>query len=77
MHKDKNVWTNKYGDNVDIQEMETYYLRNTIRSINKMINSKKIDKYPIQYDVLFDELASRGYDTDFELDEIYKGLDKY
>mgnify|MGYP003136618311 CR=1 FL=1 len=74
MNEDKNIWSSTDGD-IKISEMDTYHLRNTLNMINDMINRGKIDDYPIQYDTLFNELASRGYDTDDELDEIYKGLD--
>ena len=74
MNEDKNIWSSTNGD-IKISEMDTYHLRNTLNMINDMINRGKIDDYPIQYDTLFNELASRGYDTDDELDEIYKGLD--
>ena len=46
----------------------------TLNMINEMIDQCKIDDYPIQYDTLFNELANRGYETDDELDEIYKPL---
>tara|TARA_R100001443_G_scaffold52438_1_gene64112 strand:+ start:119 stop:238 length:120 start_codon:yes stop_codon:yes gene_type:complete len=39
-----------------------------------MVNKGNLEDYPIQYDVLFNELANRGYESDDELDEIYKPL---
>ena len=73
MSEDKNIWSSANGD-MKISEMDTYHLRNTLNMINDMINRGKIDDYPIQYDTLFNELANRGYETDDELDEIYKPL---
>ena len=73
MQEDKNIWSSVDGD-IKISEMDTYHLRNTLNMINDMINRGKIDDYPIQYDTLFNELANRGYETDDELDEIYKPL---
>ena len=73
MREDKNIWSSANGD-MKISEMDTYHLRNTLNMINDMINRGKIDDYPIQYDTLFNELANRGYETDDELDEIYKPL---
>jgi hypothetical protein len=73
MNEDKNIWSSTDGD-IKISEMDTYHLRNTLNMINDMINRGKIDDYPIQYDTLFNELANRGYETDDELDEIYKPL---
>ena len=54
--------------------METSHIRNTLRMINDMMESGRLEDYPIQYDTLFNELANRGYETDYELDEIYKPL---
>lgn len=54
--------------------MDTDHIRNVLNMINEMIDQCKIDDYPIQYDTLFNELANRGYETDDELDEIYKPL---
>ena len=54
--------------------MATNHIRNTLKYINHRINTGKDSDYPIQYDTLFNELASRGDDTDDELDEIYEGL---
>ena len=67
------VWQSNVGD-VYIQDMETNHIRNTLIMINNMMDKGKIDDYPVQYDNLFNELASRGEDTDFELDDIYKSL---
>ena len=67
------VWKSKDGD-MYIPDMETHHIRNTLNMINDMINKGRIDEYPIQYDSLFNELANRGYETDDELDEIYKPL---
>ena len=75
MSEDKNIWSSNYGD-IEISEMSTNHIRNTLKHINHRINTGVDDDYPIQYEVLFDELASRDEDTDFELDEIYKGLDE-
>ena len=73
MDEDKNIWSSADGD-IKISEMDTYHIRNTLKYINHRINTGIDDDYPIQYDTLFNELASRGYDTDDELDEIYEGL---
>ena len=67
------VWKSNTGD-VYIPDMETSHIRNTLNMINDMINKGRIDDYPIQYETLFNELANRGYETDDELDEIYKPL---
>ena len=70
--EDKNVWISADGD-IEISDMETSHIINTLNMINDMVKRGKID-YPIQYDALFNELADRGYETDDELDEIYKPL---
>ena len=67
------VWKSNTGD-VYIPDMETSHIKNTLNMINDMINKGRLDDYPIQYDTLFNELANRGYETDDELDEIYKPL---
>jgi hypothetical protein len=67
------VWKSNTGD-VYIPDMETSHIRNTLNMINDMINKGRLDDYPIQYETLFNELANRGYETDDELDEIYKPL---
>ena len=71
--EEKDVWTSANGD-IEISEMETSHIRNTLNMINDMINQGRLDDFPIQYDTLFNELANRGYETDDELDEIYKPL---
>ena len=73
MDEDKNIWTSNNGD-IEISEMATNHIRNTLKYINHRINTGKDSDCPIQYDTLFNELASRGDDTDDELDEIYEGL---
>ena len=67
------VWKSNTGD-VYIPDMETSHIKNTLNMINDMINKERLDDYPIQYETLFNELANRGYETDDELDEIYKPL---
>ena len=71
--EDKDVWTSANGD-IEISEMATSHIINTLHMINEMINKGRLEDYPIQYDTLFNELADRGYETDDELDEIYKPL---
>ena len=71
--EEKDVWTSANGD-IEISEMETSHIRNTLNMINDMINQGRLDDFPIQYDTLFNELANRRYETDDELDEIYKPL---
>ena len=71
--EDESIWTSANGD-IKISDMETDHIRNTLNMINSMMDSCKINDYPIQYDTLFNELANRGYETDDELDEIYKPL---
>ena len=69
----EDIWSSSDGD-IYIPDMETYHIRNTLNMINDMINNGRLDDYPIQYETLFNELANRGYETDDELDEIYKPL---
>ena len=71
--EDKDIWSSANGD-IKISDMETPHIRNVLNMINNMINQGKLDDFPIQYDTLFNELASRGQETDDELDEIYKPL---
>ena len=71
--EDKDVWSSADGD-IKVSDMETSHIRNTLNMINDMINKGRLDDFPIQYDTLFNELASRGQETDDELDEIYKPL---
>jgi len=71
--EDESIWSSANGD-IKISDMETSHIRNTLRMINDMMESGRLEDYPIQYDTLFNELANRGYETDFELDEIYKPL---
>ena len=70
--EDKDIWTSADGD-IEISEMETSHIRNTLNMINDLVSRGRME-YPIQYDTLFNELANRGYETDDELDEIYKPL---
>ena len=71
--ENENIWASANGD-IKISDMETSHIRNTLHMINDMMNEGKMTDYPIQYDTLFNELANRGYETDDELDEIYKPL---
>ena len=71
--EDKDIWSSADGD-IKVSDMETSHIRNTLNMINDMINQGRLDDFPIQYDTLFNELASRGQETDDELDEIYKPL---
>ena len=70
--EDMDIWNSSNGD-IKISDMETSHIINTLNMINDMVKRGKIE-YPIQYDALFNELASRGYEADDELDEIYKPL---
>ena len=74
--EEKDVWTSANGD-IEISEMETSHIRNTLNMINDMINQGRLDDFPIQYDTLYNELENRGFGID-ELDdmfsEIYKSL---
>ena len=70
--EDMDIWTSADGD-IEISEMETSHIRNTLNMINDFVSRGRME-YPIQYDTLFNELANRGYETDDELDEIYKPL---
>jgi len=71
--EDESIWSSANGD-IEISDMETDHIRNTLNLINDMMDGGRLDDYPIQYDTLFNELANRGYETDDELDEIYKPL---
>ena len=71
--EDKNIWSSANGD-IEISDMETSHIKNTLRMINDMVDKGNLEDYPVQYDVLFNELANRGYESDDELDEIYKPL---
>lgn len=74
--EDKDVWTSADGD-IEISEMATSHIINTLHMINEMINKGRLEDYPIQYDTLFRELENRGFgvdDIDDEFSEIYKSL---
>tara|TARA_R100001530_G_C4240269_1_gene135077 strand:+ start:350 stop:592 length:243 start_codon:yes stop_codon:yes gene_type:complete len=74
--EDKDVWTSADGD-IEISEMATSHIINTLHMINEMINKGNLEDYPIQYDTLFRELENRGFgvdDIDDEFSEIYKSL---
>ena len=48
MSEDKNIWSSNYGD-IEISEMSTNHIRNTLKHINHRINTGVDDDYPIQY----------------------------
>ena len=53
--------------------MDTVHLINSVKLINRMAN-KGGHKYPECYDNMYAELESRGVDTDFEMNEVFKKL---
>ena len=74
MRENKDLWLTANEGEVYIRDMGTEHIRNTLVMINRNNKNGKLYKYPIQYDTLFNELASRGEELDSELDDIYKPL---
>ena len=68
----KLYWTSVNGS-IKISEMDTVHLINSVKLINRMAN-KGGHKYPECYDNMYAELESRGVDTDFEMNEVFKKL---
>ena len=67
MSEDKFFWKTKDGL-VDITEMRTTHIINTIKLINKMAESNSDYEYPESYDFMYKVLNARGVDTDMEID---------
>ena len=70
MSEDKFFWKTKDGL-VDITEMRTTHIINTIKLINKMAESNSDYEYPESYDFMYQVLNVRGVNTDDVVDSIY------
>ena len=68
----KLYWTSANGS-IKISEMDTVHLINSVKLINRMAD-KCGHEYPECYDNMYTELESRGVDTDFEMNEVFKKL---
>tara|TARA_R100000700_G_scaffold6600_1_gene10227 strand:+ start:78 stop:308 length:231 start_codon:yes stop_codon:yes gene_type:complete len=69
----KLYWTSAGGSPIKISEMNTVHLINSVKLINRMAD-KGGHEYPECYDNMYAELESRGVDTDFEMNEVFKKL---
>ena len=63
---------------VHITDMDTVHLINTVKRINKMADTYRLEEVPFEfpkcYDNMYMELEFRGVDTDFELNLMFPKL---
>ena len=67
MSEEKFFWKTKDGF-VDISEMRTTHIINTIKLIDRMAESDPDYEYPECYDFMHQVLNARGVDTDMQID---------